>query len=106
LSPDQVVLQEVGEMYRIFIDDNKRPARAVKDLLKYATAFSFGSMALQEQKVVVLWGAGLQPDSTAVLAYAKAVPQSGGAVLLQDGHTVKAMTPQEFQSAPKAGGSK
>jgi hypothetical protein len=106
LTPDQVELQEVGEMYRIFIDDNKRPARVGKDLLKYAAAFTFGSMALQEQKVVVFWGAGLQPDSTAVLAYQKAVPQSGGVVLLKDGLTVKSMTPQEFQSAPKAGSAR
>ncbi|AGA28717.1 hypothetical protein [Singulisphaera acidiphila] len=103
VPPGQVELQEVGEMYRIFIDDNKRPARASKDLLKYAAAFTFGSMALQEKEVVVFWGASLQPDSTTVLAYQKAVPESGGVVLLQDGQTVKSMTAQEFQSAPKAG---
>lgn len=103
VPPGQVELQEVGEMYRIFIDDNKRPARAGKDLLKYAAAFTFGSMALQEKEVVVFWGASLQPDSTTVLAYQKAVPESGGVVLLQDGQTVKSMTAQEFQSAPKAG---
>ena len=36
-----------------------------------------------------------------VLAYEKDVPQKGGAVVMADG-TVKAMTPEEFQAAPKA----
>ncbi|MDG3007519.1 hypothetical protein [Paludisphaera mucosa] len=103
-SPEQADLLEVGEMYRIYIDDNKRPPRAVKDVLKYAPAFNFGSMALQEKRVVVLWGADLQAESTEVLAYEAKAPESGGAVLLRDGLTVKAMTPAEFQAAAKSPG--
>lgn len=62
-TPQHVELLEVGEMYRIFIQDNRRPAQAVKDLMKYAPAFDFGAMALQEKRVVVAWGVDLKPDS-------------------------------------------
>jgi hypothetical protein len=100
---EQTELAEVGEMYKLHIDDAKRPPRAVKDVLRYAAAFTYGSLALQEKRIVALWGVDLQPDSTEVLAYESKAPESGGAVLLRDGTTVKAMTAEEFQAAPKAG---
>lgn len=100
---EQAELAEVGEMYRLHIDDEKRPPRAVKDVLKYGAAFTLGSLALQEKRIVVLWGAGLKPDSEEILAYEAKAPESGGAVLLRDGLTVKAMAVDEFRSAAKAG---
>lgn len=103
VPPEHLALQEVGEMCRVYLADNKRPPRTGKDLNKYAPAFNYGSMAIQDGSVQVFWGADLQPDSKAILAYEKRVPESGGKVLLQDGETVKEMTAQEFQAAPKAG---
>ena len=51
------------------------------------------------------WGAPLSQQgepADAVLAYGKTVPEQGGPALLQDGWTIKAMTADEFQAAPKA----
>ncbi len=101
--PENVALQEIGQMYSSYIDEFKRPPRAGKDLMRYAPAFSHGSMAIQNQDVVLFGGINLEPGATAVLAYQKVVPKTGGMVLLQDGETVKAMTAQEFQVASKAG---
>ena len=100
-SPQQVELSEVGEMYRIFLADNRRPAQAVKDLLKYAVAFDSGAMALQEKRVVVVWGTSLDPGSREVLAYQKGAPESGGLVLLRDGETVVPLAAEEVRAATK-----
>jgi hypothetical protein len=99
----QIALSEVGEMYRLYVNEHRRPPQRGKDVAPYAPAFSHGSMAVQNGDVVVSWGANLGPGSNAVLAHEKAVPKDGGMVLLQDGETVKPMTAQEFQAAPKPG---
>lgn len=100
LPQEQIELLEVGEMYRIFIDDNKRPARSAKDLMKYATAFTSGSMALQEGKLVVTWGEPLEHEegTTEILAFEKKALAEGGPVLMRDGTTIKSMTAEELKA--------
>jgi hypothetical protein len=51
--------------------------------------------------LVYVWGAGYAAGGTELVAWEKAVPESGGYVLQQDG-TVKQLSAGEFQSAPKA----
>ncbi|HVK16059.1 MAG TPA: hypothetical protein VM533_03860 [Fimbriiglobus sp.] len=96
-------LREVWQMYKDHLDARKRPPAKLQDLVPYEPAAINGFGALRDDRVVLLWGgsatAGQPPR---VLAYEKEVPEKGGAVLLQDG-TVKAMTADEFKSAPKAG---
>jgi hypothetical protein len=101
--PQQIALSEVGEMFRLYLNEHHKPPRGGKDVARYAPAFSHGSMAVQNGDVIVFWGADLTPGSTAVLAHERDVPKTGGMVLLQDGETIKPMTVQEFQAAPKAG---
>jgi hypothetical protein len=52
-------------------------------------------------ELVYVWGAGLAPGGTLVIAYEKKAETEGGWVLLQDG-TVKKISAGEFQSAAKA----
>jgi hypothetical protein len=94
-------LHEVWAMYQAYIGARKRPPARLTDLEPYEPANIYGYAALNNGDLVMLWG-GSAGSGPAVLAYEKDAPQQGGAVLLQDG-TVKHMTAEEFQAAPKAG---
>ncbi len=59
----------------------------------HPTAFN----AVKEGKYVVVWGVSGK-DSGTVLAYEKAAPEKGGAVLMADG-TIKTMTADELKAA-------
>jgi hypothetical protein len=98
-----MALQELGEMYRMYTKETKNPPAAGKVLMKYANGFSHGSMAIQNKTIGVYWGARIAPGETSILAYEKDVPKTGGSVLLLDGETVKTLTSQEFAAATKAG---
>lgn len=99
------MLREVGEMLTLYKASNGKPPGSVADLAKYEVGFQIGYLRTQDGTVVVLWGAPLDAGaSDKVIAYEKAVPDSGGYVLMQDGTTVKKMTADEFKSAPKAPG--
>ncbi len=100
---EQTALREVGEMYRVYSEGNKKPPRGGNDLAPLAPAFSHGSMALVNKDLTVFWGAPVAPGSDAVLAHEKGVPKDGGMVLLQDGQTLRKMSADEFKAAPKAG---
>jgi hypothetical protein len=96
-------LDEIGQMWRSFTEEKKRPPKKLADLQPYAPVYGSGVMALERDKCVVVWGADFSktPDaSKTILAYEKEAPEKGGYVLMQDG-TVKEMTAQEFQAAPK-----
>jgi len=96
-------LRDLGELFRYFAQENKRPARNVADLGSVVPELPPAARAVDEGRIVVLWGGGYAPGArgSAVLAYEKDVSTTGGWVLLQDG-SVKQMTAAEFQSAPKA----
>jgi hypothetical protein len=101
---ERYALVEVGEILRNRKLDTTTPPRNQADIARYENAGPTAFNKIQKGEIVVRWGANPQ-DGTAdhVLAYEKQTPQSGGFVLMQDGTTVKKMTPQEFQAAPKAG---
>jgi hypothetical protein len=103
---ERYALVEVGEMLRNRMLDTTTPPRNQADLARYENAGPTAFNKLQKGEIVVLWGANPQQGaSDKVLAYEKQTPQSGGFALMQDGTTVKKLTPAEFQAAPKAGGA-
>ena len=98
-------MHEAGDLYRNVILDTQKPPTRVADFAKYENGFPSGYREVKEGNIVVLWGAPLvESNSTTVLAYEKAAPESGGHVVMQDTRTVKKMTAEEFKAAPKAPG--
>lgn len=94
-------LKELAEVYKYRAAEKMPPPAKVEDLAEHEDAFGPAWPAIQEGQIVIFWRVGYDPNSPAVLAYEKAVPTSGGNVLLRNG-TVKRMTADEFKSAPKA----
>jgi hypothetical protein len=110
---ENVELREVADLYRLYIDEYKKPPRRWQDLARYEQGMPLGFNGVKDGRIAVRWGVGLSdtkgevseadsPDE--VLAYEAKVPTAGGAVLMKD-RTVREMTPEEFKAAPKAGGS-
>jgi len=102
----QLILQEVNDLLHTSSAGGRPPAK-LADLQKQEQNFPKGYAAVKSGEVVVLWGTPPQGEGQAgsnetVLAYEKAVPKEGGFVLLSAG-TVKKMTADEFNAAPKAG---
>jgi hypothetical protein len=101
---ERYALVEVGEILRNRMLDTTKPPRSQAEIARYENAGPTAFNKIQEGEIVVLWGANPREGaSDQVLAYEKQTPRSGGFVLMQDGTTVKKMTPEEFQAAPKAG---
>lgn len=94
-------LGEVAELFRLYQAEHKRPPRRLADLSRYAAGMDLGYGALQDGRVVPVWGASARSDGDGVLAYEKDAPTAGGGVVLQNG-TVKELTAEEFATAPKA----
>jgi hypothetical protein len=98
-------LQQVADMIRDYASANGRPPAKAADLAGMKNLYNIGYQAVESGDVVVIWGAGVAGEggggSESVVAYEKKVPDSGGAVLLENG-TVKQMTAAEFTAAPKA----
>ena len=99
-------LNEVANMIREYAaSHNNRPPSKASDLAAYKNQYTIGANAIDAGDVIVLWGASVAGEggggSETIIAYEKSAPDSGGAVLLQNG-TVKKMTAAEFNAAPKA----
>ena len=98
-------LSEVGGLIESYSVDAKKPPKSIAEVARYEIGMPTGFTELKSGNIVVFWGAPLSETATdAVLAYEKAVPQSGGFVLMQDGKTIKKMTADEFKAATKAPG--
>jgi len=101
-------LKAVALAYINYCDEHpgKGPAGA-QDLQKYVSEFPDVSQAVQNGDIVVYWNVRVPNDmieqgaSNTVLAHEKDVPSKGGMVAMADG-SVREMTAQEFQTAPKA----
>ena len=107
VAPDngeRFALVEAGELLRNRMLDTGKPARSQADLVRYENAGPTAFNKIQKGEIVVLWGANPQEGAAdKVLAYEKQTPKSGGFVLMQDGTTVKKMTPAELEAALKGG---
>jgi predicted amidohydrolase YtcJ len=101
-------LKAAGLAYINYCDDNRgKGPTGAQDLQKYLTEFPDVSQALQNGDIVIYWNVRFPDDmqqqgtSNTVLGYEKDVPAKGGMVIMGDG-SVREMTAQEFQTAPKA----
>jgi hypothetical protein len=90
----------LGTLLRASAEEKKRPPANLNELEPYSGGFVFATSAIQQKKIVYVWGAGMG-GGTAIVGYDANAPTAGGLVLLQDG-TVKRMSASEFASAPKA----
>jgi hypothetical protein len=105
-------LSDVGELYRLYQQENKKPPAKSSDLTKMEVVAPGGAIALKRGEVVVRLGAQLASteegppsgSSDEVLAYYKDVPESGGQVLMLN-REVRTMTADEFKAAKMAGTS-
>jgi hypothetical protein len=114
-QPDRnLALQDVADLYRLYVETNKKPPQNVQDFARYEQGMPSGYWAIKRGNVVVQWGANLSDTSglvsssdsaDEVLAYEKNVPTEGGDVLMKN-RTIKRMTADEFKSATKASPSK
>ncbi len=105
-------VQDVGELYRMYMLDRKKPPTKPEDFLRYQEANAAGYRQVKDGNVVVIWGVNLtdlamedsKDSQDEVLAYEKQVPTEGGTVLMKD-RTIRHMTAEEFKAAPKAQGT-
>src|SRR5262249_26786883 len=83
-------VQDVGDLYRMYMLDNKKPPTKPDDFRRYQDANPDGYRHVKDGEVVVIWGVkltDLAPEGSAdsaeeVLAYEKKVPAEGGTVLM------------------------
>ena len=98
-------LKQVGLAYQMC--DN--PPKGPDDLLPFLDNNATFAKWLKEGDVVVIWGVRtthVQSPSQTILAYEKDPDENGVRyVLMADNSSVKPMTIQEFDAAPKAKGN-
>jgi hypothetical protein len=95
-------LEDVAAMLKAAEEERKRPPAKAADLQPYEGPFLSATLGIQQNRITYVWGAGLKPGGTAVVAYEPKAETEGGWVLLQDG-TVKEVSAAEFKAAGKAG---
>jgi len=103
-------LQEVGELYRMYVVTHKKAPTSIADFAGSQTVAPLGYQKAKDGSVTVLWGAlltdtseeGSKDSAEEILAYEKKTPEQGGEVLMKN-RTIKTMTAEEFKAAPKAG---
>lgn len=96
-------LLQLGDVYRIRQEESAPPPASVADITKYEKAYPLACGKVKSGDIVVFYGVPLEEGvGDTILAYEKVVPESGGHVLMQDGKTIKKMTPDEFKAAKKA----
>lgn len=93
-------LDDLAELLKGVAEQKQRPPARPADLQQYEVVHLAATLGISQQDIVYAWGDGLTGGQS-VIAYEKDAPTAGGWVLLQDG-TVRQMTADEFQAAPKA----
>jgi hypothetical protein len=98
----QSSLAQVADLLFLRKEETGKPPAKAADLARYEKAYPLGYFTLKRGSVVLLLGAPIEDGvSDRILAYEKQTPESGGYVLMQDGRTIKKLTAEEFQGAPK-----
>ena len=108
-SPEAVGLTELGETLRLYQIQFKKPPAKVADLTPLEQMAGMAMDPIRNKTIEVIWGVelpdlGEQPglvESQEILAYEAKTPKEGGYVLFRD-RTVKKLTAEEFNAAPKA----
>ena len=96
-----LALDELGRALEDLAAEGRKPPAKLAELEPVEPMLPTAGPAIRNGEVVYLWGAAYAAGGDKVVAHEKQTPTDGGHVLLQDG-TVKAMTADEFRSAPKA----
>jgi hypothetical protein len=97
-------LSEVAGLLRDYTSEFQKGPGKLADLAKNQPLYPRGYQAVKAGTIAVVWGVRMPQQGqggTSVIAYEKKVEADGGAVLLENGE-VKAMSADEFKSAPKA----
>jgi hypothetical protein len=97
-------LKELVGVYRYIEYSKFALPRKVEDFNDYWDSMPTAFDRIKQGDYIVAWGIGRSTAPGAanqILVYEKKAPTEGGAVLLRDG-TVKQMTAEEFNAAPKA----
>ena len=97
-------LKELVGVYRYIEYSKFAVPRKVEDFNDYWDSMPTASDRIKQGEYIVAWGIGRSTAPGAanqILVYEKKAPTEGGAVLLRDG-TIKQMTAEEFNAAPKA----
>ena len=82
----------------------KRPPRSFKEFNIKVQSYPMAVEMIDSGALIVQWGAPVSPEggpADAVLAYIKTAPDQGGDVLMQVGKTIKMMTSDDFNAAPR-----
>ena len=106
----EILLEEVGELYRLYQIIYLKPPSGIEDLVKFGEGSKIALDSIRVGRVILFYGIQLPSldekpgdgSSDLILAYLNEVPQSGGGVLMLD-RTVRLMSANEFKSAKKAG---
>jgi hypothetical protein len=93
---------DVAEMLKEFTEATKRGPNSAADMTDAPASHPVGHAAVASGEYVVVWKVPVSAGGGGnVLAYPKNAGSAGGTVVMQDG-TVKAMSADEFNVAPKA----
>jgi predicted small lipoprotein YifL len=93
---------DVAEMLKEFTAATKRGPNSAADMTDAPASHPVGHAAVASGEYVVVWKVPVSASGGGtVLAYPKNAGSAGGAVVMLDG-SVKVMTAEEFNAAPKA----
>lgn len=95
-------LRQIGILYKAYIADHGRAPAKLDDLKDDLKGDPGTYQALQDGTLIIAWGA--QAGGETVLAYEKEGGLQGNRYALMGDGSVRLMTPQEFEAAPKAEG--
>jgi hypothetical protein len=97
----QLELEEVWGMFKLHLDEKKRPPANLEELKSYEPGFVLGFKGLQSGQYVMRWDIAKNGSEEAVLVYPKNAPTQGGTILQRNG-TIKEMTAQQVADALKS----
>jgi hypothetical protein len=98
-NPRVLRLTEIYQMAFISTKGNQPRPKSIQDFKTRRRGYPSGVKALESGECVFVWGTYQNPPadrSTAVLAYEKDAPRTGGYAVMLDG-TVKTVTPGELK---------
>jgi hypothetical protein len=93
-------LEEISAMFKLHVDQKKRPPSKSEDLQAYRAGFIHGSKALQSGQYVIRWTVDKTGADDTILAYPKIASAHGGLTLLRNG-TIKKMTAEQIAETLK-----
>jgi hypothetical protein len=103
-SPQPGELTDLGQAYRLYLDQKKAPPSSPADLRPFSAGFPLLSRVFTDNRYTVIWGINLNVvpgPAERMLAYEADAANIGGWVLMADG-SVKRLTAEDFKATRKA----